>query len=223
MISTDLATRCDIVRLPNVEGKAEDGKATKDESGQTCTVAAAAGRKECEAYVQRTWRTFRAMLAVLVAVLLGLVVNLATGSVALPFSSRWILLALLVLVMAAVGIEVIRARQDSLGWHPDRDLPVIANQLAAMVLRQYQEVQQRERLRASLLNVRWRRVPTAAPGPAEPSRPAEHSLAGELSGFERFYRAIPSGRLVVLGGAWHRKERAGPLVRTRPARIAYRR
>jgi hypothetical protein len=132
-------------------------------------------------------------LAVLVAILLGLAGNLVTGSVSLPVATSWIWSGTVVLVMAAAGLGVILARQPSLDGRRYQDLPAIASRLAAMVRAQYREVQHRERFQDSLLDVRWRQVTTAASGAAEPAP------TGELFDIVRLYRAIPSGRLVVLG------------------------
>ncbi|WP_069853787.1 helix-turn-helix domain-containing protein [Actinoalloteichus hymeniacidonis] len=83
-----------------------------------------------------------------------------------------------------------------------------ADRLRLLVRSRWQREEERHRIHnPTPLPVRWRPLPTdftgrrAAGGPDDPVGEALGDLAGELSDIVDTYRRIPSGRLVVLGGA----------------------
>jgi hypothetical protein len=148
------------------------------------------------------------MTIALVPVLLAVVSNLATDTVAVPRAGvPWVWAATAVLVVTAVRIEARRHQQGSQPFGAPVELGEATSRLAVAVRRQWQREEVRRHVRTpSPLRVRWHvvqptlmdhwenitRVPAGTPaGPAD--------LAGGLDQVLETYRRIPSGRLVVLG------------------------
>lgn len=145
-----------------------------------------------------------------VPVLLGIVGNLAAGTVEIPSAGRlWIWALTVLLVFAAIVIEFRRGRSDgrrSSGQGPDLDKA--AGQLAQAVGAQWRREDEHRRVHDPFpLPVRWHtaahlvdhwanilQVPIGRRG-------GPLALAGRLEQIASIYARIPSGRLVVLGRA----------------------
>lgn len=149
-------------------------------------------------------------IVVAVLVLLGLVENVAAGTLGeLPgWAKPWVWVGLAVLAVAAVLVELSRYRRDEPA-PAATGLEDVAAMLAVAVSRQWQAEQQLWQVHDPYpLPVRWE------PGPAEVSDhpanigqalpgadPGPLDLAGRLDEIVTVYQRVPSERLVVLGRA----------------------
>jgi hypothetical protein len=146
----------------------------------------------------------------LVPVLLGLMGNLVMGTVEVPDWARlWVWTATALLVVAAVGIEVRRARSIGSAGPPGIGVDEAAEQLAVAVRTQWRQEEERLRVQSPYpLPVRWDTAHEAlmdqwaniCRAPAGTSAGALE-LAGQLDRIVEIYRRIPSGRMVILGRA----------------------
>jgi hypothetical protein len=147
-----------------------------------------------------------------VAVLLGLVGNVATGLIEVPHAGKpWVLAGAALLAVAAVLVDVLRDGVPSgeQGTAPTDDLARVLDNFGQTVADQWRREEQLRRIHDPLpMPVSWQPAPATLtdhwanvrqlPRGAS-ARPVD--LRGPLADIVDVYRRIPSGRLVVLGRA----------------------
>ena len=152
------------------------------------------------------------ILIATVPVLVGLVGNVATGSVQLPErSTPWIWLATAVLAVAAVAIDVsntprIQTHQRALD---EEGLDNAACEIAQAVEIQWRREERQRRIHdPTAISIHWHSASDVLIDHWINIRQERNSenqvpipLNGRLEYIAGIYRRIPSGRLVVLGGA----------------------